>query len=115
MSAATVRRDIQRSSNYVLGVVLFSVALFFAGMSTKLSDTRLRKITLALGYIVFLGTLDLDRHIPGELRGLEGQRRRLPLRLHDLQLRPSLQWEVDEVRARVDGDGVGRGCQKGLS
>ena len=38
-----------------------------------------------------------------------------PLRLHDLQLRPGLQWEVDEVRARVDGDGVGRWRQKGLS
>jgi hypothetical protein len=57
LSAATVRRNIQRASNYILGVVLFSVSLFFAGMSTKLSDTRLRKVTLALGYVVFLGTL----------------------------------------------------------
>ena len=57
VSAATVRRNIQRSSNYILGVVLFSVALFFAGMSTKLKDTRLREITLGLGYLVFLGTL----------------------------------------------------------
>jgi hypothetical protein len=57
VSAATVRRNIQRASNYILGVVLFSVALFFAGMSTKLKDTRLRTITLTLGYIVFLGTL----------------------------------------------------------
>jgi uncharacterized membrane protein YgdD (TMEM256/DUF423 family) len=57
LSSATVRRNIQRASNYILGVVLFSVALFFAGMSTKLSDIRLRTITLALGYVVFLGTL----------------------------------------------------------
>ena len=57
VSAATVRRDIQRASNYILGVVLFSVALFFAGMSTKLSDMRLRVLTLALGSVVFLGTL----------------------------------------------------------
>jgi hypothetical protein len=57
LSSATVRRNIQRASNYILGVVLFSVALFFAGMSTKLKDLRLRKITLALGYVVFLGTL----------------------------------------------------------
>ena len=57
LSAASVRRDIQRASNYILGVVLFSVSLFFAGMSTKLGDMRLRKITLTLGYIVFLGTL----------------------------------------------------------
>ena len=57
LSAATVRRNIQRASNYILGVVLFSVSLFFAGMSTKLGDLRLRKITLALGCIVFLGAL----------------------------------------------------------
>ena len=31
--AADVRRDIQRSTNYVLGVVLFAVSLFFAGVS----------------------------------------------------------------------------------
>ena len=57
VSSATVRRNIQRASNYILGVVLFSVSLFFAGMSTKLSEPRLRKITLAVGYLVFLGTL----------------------------------------------------------
>ena len=56
-SSATVRRDIQRSSNYILGVVLFSVALFFAGMSTKLADARLQAITLGLGCIVFVGTV----------------------------------------------------------
>ena len=55
-SAATVRRNIQRASNYVLGVVLFSVALFFAGMSTKLTDLRMRRIGLAVGCVVFLGT-----------------------------------------------------------
>ena len=38
VSAALVRRNIQRASNYVLGVVLFSVSLFFAGMSTKLAS-----------------------------------------------------------------------------
>ena len=57
ISSATVRRNIQRGSNYVLGVVLFSVSLFFAGMSTKLADARLRTITLTLGCLVFLGTL----------------------------------------------------------
>ena len=56
VSAAEVRRDIQRASNYVLGVVLFAVSLFFAGMSTKLGQPRLRIVTLALGCIVFLGT-----------------------------------------------------------
>ena len=55
-SADSVRRNIQRSSNYVLGVVLFAVSLFFAGMSTKLADRRLRTITLLLGCLLFLGT-----------------------------------------------------------
>ena len=54
--SAEVRRDIQRSSNYVLGVVLFAVALFFAGMSTKLTATGLRKALLVVGYAIFLGT-----------------------------------------------------------
>jgi hypothetical protein len=57
VSAAQVRRNIQRASNYVLGVVLFSVALFFAGMSTKLSEPRLRLLTVGVGSAVFLGTL----------------------------------------------------------
>jgi hypothetical protein len=55
-SAAIVERDIQRADNYVLGVVLFAVTLFFAGMTTKLGDPRLRRITLALGWLVFAGT-----------------------------------------------------------
>jgi hypothetical protein len=56
-SAAQVRRNIQRASNYILGVVLFSVALFFAGTSTKLTNPRLRAITVGVGCVVFLGTL----------------------------------------------------------
>lgn len=57
VSSATVRRNIQRASNYVLGVVLFSVALFFAGMSTRLGDLRLRRITLGVGCTLFAGTV----------------------------------------------------------
>jgi hypothetical protein len=55
--SAQVRSDIQRASNYVLGVVLFAVALFFAGISTKLTAPRLQAATLAAGCLVFLGTL----------------------------------------------------------
>ena len=55
-ASAGVRRDIQRASNYVLGVVLFAVALFLAGMSAKLRNRRLQTVLLACGYIVFLGT-----------------------------------------------------------
>jgi hypothetical protein len=54
--SAQVRRNIQRASNYVLGVVLFAVALFFAGMSTKLTAPGLRKAMLVVGYAIFLGT-----------------------------------------------------------
>jgi hypothetical protein len=39
--SAKGRTDVQRATNYVLGVVLFAVALFFAGMSTKLRARRL--------------------------------------------------------------------------
>jgi hypothetical protein len=49
-----VRRNIQRSTNYVLGVVLFAVALFFAGMSTKLGSPGPRKALLVVGCLVFL-------------------------------------------------------------
>ena len=55
--SAQVRESIQRGSNYVLGVVLFAVSLFFAGMSTKLTAPRLRAATLVVGCAVFLGTL----------------------------------------------------------
>jgi hypothetical protein len=56
VSAEAVRINIQRSSNYVLAVVLFAVALFFAGMSTRLRAIRSRQVTLALGAVLFLGT-----------------------------------------------------------
>jgi Domain of unknown function (DUF4337) len=53
--SAQVHRDIQRSTNYVLGVVLFAVALFFAAMCTKLGAPSLRVAALVLGALVFLG------------------------------------------------------------
>jgi hypothetical protein len=55
--AAAVRRDVQRSANYVLAVVLFAVALFFAGMSTKLVGPGSRKALLVVACLVFAGTL----------------------------------------------------------
>ena len=54
--AATARANIQRSTNYVLGVVLFAASVFFAGMSTKLGTPRLRGVLLGLGGVVFVGT-----------------------------------------------------------
>ena len=56
-SALTVERYIQRASNYILGVVLFAVALFFAGMSPRLESPALRVFLLAIGAVIFVGTV----------------------------------------------------------
>jgi hypothetical protein len=56
-SAAEVDRDIQRADNYVLTVVLFSIALFFAGMSTKITRRRLRILMVAAGYTILIAAL----------------------------------------------------------
>jgi hypothetical protein len=53
--SAAVRRNIQRSTNYVLGVVLFAVALFFAGMSTKITSAGPRTTLVVAGWLVFVG------------------------------------------------------------
>ena len=45
-----------RALEDVLGVVLFAVALFFAGMSTKLQTPVLRRTLLVLGSLLFAGT-----------------------------------------------------------
>jgi hypothetical protein len=46
----------ERAGNYVLAVVLFAVALFFAGMATKLRSLGKQEVLLVLGWVVFLGT-----------------------------------------------------------
>jgi hypothetical protein len=55
--SAKARTNVQRATNYVLGVVLFAAALFFAGMSAKLRTRRLRVVLLSLGMALFLGTV----------------------------------------------------------
>src|SRR5262245_10930844 len=57
LSSAAGRRDLERQSDYLLCVVLFAVSLFFAGMSTKLRDLRLRVALLGVGFVLFGGTL----------------------------------------------------------
>jgi hypothetical protein len=47
----------ERADNYMLAVVLFASALFFAGISTKLETLRARTGILGLGCVLFLGTL----------------------------------------------------------
>jgi Domain of unknown function (DUF4337) len=55
--AAEARTDVQRATNYVLGVVLFAASLFFAGMSARLRTRRLRLVLLSFGIVVFVGTV----------------------------------------------------------
>ena len=62
--AATVRRNIQRSANYVLAVVLFAVALFFAGMSTKLARHRTTQGAPRRRLPRLHRHRRLDRHLP---------------------------------------------------
>jgi hypothetical protein len=47
----------QRAENYMLAVVLFASALFFAGISTKLQSVKARTAVLGLGCVLFLGTV----------------------------------------------------------
>ena len=57
VKSAEIRRNIQRQSNYVLGLVLFATALFFAGTSTRVTARVLRLTILGIGCAIFLGTL----------------------------------------------------------
>ena len=56
-ASADAREDIQRADNYVLSVVLFAAALFFAGISTKLATAKGRAAILGLGWVVYLGAV----------------------------------------------------------
>jgi hypothetical protein len=55
--SAKARTNVQRATNYVLCVVLFAASLFFAGMSAKLRTRRLQAALLAIGVVVFVGTV----------------------------------------------------------
>ena len=57
VDAAIAKRNVERAGKYVLCVVLFAMALFFAGISSRLGLGRSRTVVLALGWIVFLGTV----------------------------------------------------------
>jgi hypothetical protein len=56
-AAADASRDIQHANDYVLAVVLFSAALFFGGISTRLQRHRPRAVLLGLGCALLAGTL----------------------------------------------------------
>ncbi len=55
-TAAQARDHVQRATNCALGVVLFAVSLFFAGISTKLANHRIRTVVVGIGCAVFLVT-----------------------------------------------------------
>ena len=72
--AAIVRRNVQRSANYVLAVVLFAVSLFFAGMSVKLRGAGTRKALPHCRLPRVPRHRRLDRHLPCQrLRVASGQ------------------------------------------
>ena len=50
-------RYIQRATNYVLCVVLFSAALFLGGISTPIESPGTRAVVLGLGCLVLPGAL----------------------------------------------------------
>ena len=78
-SAAEVRLNIQRSSNYVLTVVLYAVVLFFAGMSTRLQNKRLRWVMTLTGLavlianIAWIATFPVTCDRPGVAEQLSGE------------------------------------------
>ena len=51
------RANVQRATNYVLAVVLFATALFFAGMSARFRSHRVRLALLSFGAAILLGTV----------------------------------------------------------
>ncbi len=55
--AALAKAYVERAGLYVLCVVLFAMSLFFAGISARLRTESSRLAVLALGWVVFLGTL----------------------------------------------------------
>ena len=67
-SAAEVRLDIQRASNYVLTVVLYAVVLFFAGVSTRIASRRLRWVLTGAGFVVLLGAISWIATFPVSLK-----------------------------------------------
>ena len=54
--AASAGRANDHADNYLLAVVLFASALFFAGIATKLRPLRQKEILVGLGCVIFLST-----------------------------------------------------------
>jgi hypothetical protein len=61
---AAAGRANRNADDYLLAVVLFASALFFAGISTKLHSSRQREALLGLGCLIFLAALIWVATIP---------------------------------------------------
>jgi hypothetical protein len=48
-------KALERSDDYMLAVVLFATALFFAGISTRVSSPVRRELLVGIGGVLFLG------------------------------------------------------------
>ena len=59
----------ERADNYMLAVVLFASALFFAGISTKLHTETARRVVLGIGWLMFLGTAIWLATLPVQVTG----------------------------------------------
>lgn len=57
----------ERANNYMLAVVLFASSVFFAGMSAKLRTRNARITLLAIGCVLFLGTVVWLATLPVQL------------------------------------------------
>jgi len=55
--SATSALNVERADRYTLCVVLFALALFFAGIGPRLREERNRAVLLAIGWALFLGGL----------------------------------------------------------
>ena len=59
----------KRADDYMLAVVLFASAIFFAGLSTKLPSATGRRAVLALGWLLFVGAAVLLATYPVSFSG----------------------------------------------
>lgn len=62
--AARARQYIRYADSYVLLTVLFASVLFFAGISTKFKDLRIKYSLLAGGWVLFIGSLVVLLFLP---------------------------------------------------
>ena len=57
VAAGESQAHVQRADRYTLCVVLFAMALFFAGISTRLRTSGSRLVALSVGWTAFLGAV----------------------------------------------------------